>query len=102
MDQLLDQFSVPQPAGEGEIFDGRVLAVTDAGVVVDVGGKFEGLVPAQEFSIRAIPLNSAPGKQLKLSGYTSAKTDTCCFLTRAPTGGACGSASRSPIGSTPT
>src|SRR6185437_405173 len=49
MDQLLDQFSAPQPAGEGEIFDGRVLAVTDAGVVVDVGGKFEGLVPAQEF-----------------------------------------------------
>ncbi len=49
MDQLLDQFSTPQAAAEGEIFDGRVLAVTDAGVVVDVGGKFEGLVPAQEF-----------------------------------------------------
>jgi len=50
MDQLLDQFSAPEPvAAEGEIFDGRVLAVTDAGVIVDVGGKFEGLVPAQEF-----------------------------------------------------
>ena len=49
MDQLLDQFSTPQAAAEGEIFDGRVLAVTEAGVVVDVGGKFEGLVPAQEF-----------------------------------------------------
>jgi small subunit ribosomal protein S1 len=50
MDQLLDQFSAPAPvAAEGEIFDGRVLAVTDAGVIVDVGGKFEGLVPAQEF-----------------------------------------------------
>ena len=49
MDQLLDQFSTPPAASEGEIFDGRVLAVTDAGVVVDVGGKFEGLVPAQEF-----------------------------------------------------
>ena len=50
MDQLLDQFSAPEPvAAEGDIFDGRVLAVTDAGVVVDVGGKFEGLVPAQEF-----------------------------------------------------
>lgn len=58
MDQLLDQFSVPQPAGEGEIFDGRVLAVTDAGVVVDVGGKFEGLVPAQEF------LDSGPDVRL--------------------------------------
>ena len=50
MDQLLDQFSTPAPVvSEGEIFDGRVLAVTDAGVIVDVGGKFEGLVPAQEF-----------------------------------------------------
>jgi len=49
MDQLLDQFSTPQTAAEGEIFDGRVLAVTEAGVVVDVGGKFEGLIPAQEF-----------------------------------------------------
>ena len=40
MDQLLDQFSTPEPAvTEGEIFDGRVLAVTDAGVIVDVGGK---------------------------------------------------------------
>ncbi|HXW61515.1 MAG TPA: 30S ribosomal protein S1 [Candidatus Acidoferrales bacterium] len=49
MDQLLDQFSTPASTAEGEIFDGRVLAVTEAGVVVDVGGKFEGLVPAQEF-----------------------------------------------------
>lgn len=51
MDQLLDQYATPGPAiAEGEIFDGRVLAVTDAGVVVDVGGKFEGLVPASEFT----------------------------------------------------
>jgi len=50
MDRLLDQFSSPPPvAAEGEIFDGRVLAINDLGVVVDVGGKFEGLVPAQEF-----------------------------------------------------
>lgn len=50
MEQLIDQYAVPQavPAG-GEIFDGRVIAVTDLGVVVDVGAKFEGLVPAQEF-----------------------------------------------------
>jgi hypothetical protein len=55
MDQLLDQFSAPPAANEGEIFDGRVLAVTDAGVVVDVGGKFEGLVPAREFVDTANP-----------------------------------------------
>jgi small subunit ribosomal protein S1 len=61
MDQLLDQFSAPAPViAEGEIFDGRVLTVTDAGVVVDVGGKFEGLVPAEEFleSGGAIPFGA--------------------------------------------
>jgi small subunit ribosomal protein S1 len=50
MEKLIEQYAVPEPAAaEGEIFDGRVVAVTDAGVIVDVGGKFEGLVPAQEF-----------------------------------------------------
>ena len=50
MEQLIDQYAVPQPVPTGgEIFDGRVIAVTDLGVVVDVGAKFEGLVPAQEF-----------------------------------------------------
>src|SRR5579864_6719316 len=50
MEQLIDQYAVPQPVSSGgEIFDGRVIAVTDLGVVVDVGAKFEGLVPAQEF-----------------------------------------------------
>lgn len=50
MEQLIDQYAAPQPGVVGgEIFDGRVIAVTDLGVVVDVGAKFEGLVPAQEF-----------------------------------------------------
>ena len=50
MEQLIDQYAVPPPASSGgEIFEGRVIAVTDLGVVVDVGAKFEGLVPAQEF-----------------------------------------------------
>ena len=50
MEKLIEQYAVPEPAAaEGEIFDGRVVAVTDAGVIVDVGGKFEGLVPASEF-----------------------------------------------------
>jgi small subunit ribosomal protein S1 len=67
MDQLLDQFSSPAPTvAEGEIFDGRVLAVTEAGVVVDVGSKFEGLVPAQEFleSGGAIPFG--PGQTIEV------------------------------------
>lgn len=67
MDQLLDQFSTPAPAAaEGEIFDGRVLAVTDAGVVVDVGGKFEGLVPAQEFLDSGSPIEFGAGQTIEV------------------------------------
>ena len=67
MDQLLDQFSTPQAvAAEGEIFDGRVLAVTDAGVVVDVGGKFEGLVPAQEFLDSGSPIEFGEGQTIEV------------------------------------
>ncbi len=67
MDQLLDQFSSPEslPA-EGEIFDGHVLAVTDAGVVVDVGGKFEGLVPAQEFADSGSPIEFGKGQTIEV------------------------------------
>lgn len=67
MDQLLDQFSVPEAAvAEGEIFEGRVLAVTDAGVVVDVGGKFEGLVPAQEFLDSGNPIEFGEGQTIEV------------------------------------
>jgi small subunit ribosomal protein S1 len=67
MDQLLDKFSAPAPAiAEGEIFDGRVLAVTDAGVVVDVGGKFEGLVPAQEFLDSGSPIEFGKGQTIEV------------------------------------
>lgn len=66
MDQLLDQFSTPPAATEGEIFDGRVLAVTDAGVVVDVGGKFEGLVPAQEFLDSGEPIEFGEGQTIEV------------------------------------
>lgn len=67
MDQLLDQFSVPeQVVAEGEIFEGRVLAVTDAGVVVDVGGKFEGLVPAQEFLDSGNPIEFGEGQTIEV------------------------------------
>ncbi len=67
MDQLMEQFSVPEPvAAEGEIFDGHVLAVTDAGVIVDVGGKFEGLVPAQEFVDSGSPIEFGPGQTIEV------------------------------------
>jgi small subunit ribosomal protein S1 len=66
MDELMHQFEASQAAAEGEIFDGRVLAVTDAGVVVDVGGKFEGLVPAQEFLDSGSPIEFGPGQTIEV------------------------------------
>lgn len=67
MDQLLDQFAAPEPVvAEGEIFDGHVLAVTDAGVIVDVGGKFEGLVPAQEFADTGTPIQFGAGQTIEV------------------------------------
>ena len=51
MEQLLEQYATPHQApAEGEIESGQVVAITDAGVVVDLGGKTEGLIPAQEFA----------------------------------------------------
>jgi small subunit ribosomal protein S1 len=67
MDQLIDQFIAPEAAAaEGEIFDGRVLAVTEAGVVVDVGGKFEGLVPASEFLESGAPIEFGEGQTIEV------------------------------------
>jgi small subunit ribosomal protein S1 len=49
-ERLLEQYSVPQQApSEGEILEGHVVAITELGVVVDLGAKNEGLIPAQEF-----------------------------------------------------
>jgi small subunit ribosomal protein S1 len=47
MDELLDLYSRPTLA-EGEIVKGRVLKVTPSDVVVDIGYKSEGLLPAPE------------------------------------------------------
>ena len=67
MDQLLDQFATPETAvAQGEVFEGHVLAVTEAGVVVDVGGKFEGLVPAQEFLDAGNPIEFGPGQTIEV------------------------------------
>jgi len=68
MEELLDQYATPPTAStdEGEIFDGHVIAVTDAGVVVDVGGKFEGLVPAQEFAESGGAMPFGPGQTIEV------------------------------------
>ena len=51
MEQLMEQYAAPHQApAEGEIESGQVVAITDSGVVVNLGGKTEGLIPAQEFA----------------------------------------------------
>ena len=66
MDQLIDQYAVPQQApAEGETVEGRVIAVTELGVVVDFGAKSEGLVLAQEFvEMGGIPFE--PGQMIEV------------------------------------
>jgi len=51
MEQLMEQYAAPHQApSEGEIESGQVVAVIELGVVVNLGGKTEGLIPAQEFA----------------------------------------------------
>src|SRR5579884_1635388 len=51
MRELLEQYgTLAEAAPEGEFVEGRVVAFTDLGVVVDIGGKAEALIPAQEFT----------------------------------------------------
>lgn len=50
MSELIEQYAeAPNAAPEGEIIEGKVVAYTELGVVVDLGTKSEGLIPAQEF-----------------------------------------------------
>jgi small subunit ribosomal protein S1 len=67
LNQLMDQYSAPQEAPtEGEIVEGRVIAVNDLGVVVDIGTKTEGLIPAQEFVEAADPAKLLPGHTIEV------------------------------------
>jgi small subunit ribosomal protein S1 len=56
MSKLIEQYSEPQEGTtQNEIIEVKVVAYTEQGVVVDVGGKTEGLIPAVEFSETDIP-----------------------------------------------
>jgi small subunit ribosomal protein S1 len=48
---LLDDYSQFGRTGEGEVLFGHVLNVTDKEVIVDIGRKSEGLVPATQFAL---------------------------------------------------
>jgi small subunit ribosomal protein S1 len=71
MEQLMEQYAAPHQApAEGAIETGQVVAVTDLGVVVDLGGKTEGLIPAQEFaeSDGPFPLQVAQPVEVQRTG----------------------------------
>jgi small subunit ribosomal protein S1 len=56
MSKLIDQYSEPQEAAsQNEIIEVKVVAYTEQGVVVDLGGKTEGLIPAVEFTETEVP-----------------------------------------------
>ncbi len=56
MSKLIEQYSEPQEAtAQNEIIEVKVVAYTEHGVVVDLGGKTEGLIPAAEFQETDIP-----------------------------------------------
>lgn len=47
-EHLMEDYSHFAPPSEGEVLEGRVLAVTDKEVIVDFGYKSEGLVPLEQ------------------------------------------------------
>jgi small subunit ribosomal protein S1 len=56
MSKLMEQYGEPQEAAsQNEIIEVKVVAYTEQGVVVDLGQKTEGLIPAVEFSETEIP-----------------------------------------------
>jgi small subunit ribosomal protein S1 len=56
MSKLLEQYDEQhEAASQNEIIEVKVVAYTEHGVVVDLGGKTEGLIPAAEFSETDIP-----------------------------------------------
>ncbi|HET9400928.1 MAG TPA: 30S ribosomal protein S1 [Candidatus Acidoferrales bacterium] len=51
LNELIDHYPTPQEqAAEHRELEGRVVAISELGVAVDIGAKSEGLIPAQEFS----------------------------------------------------
>lgn len=68
MGELIEKYPTPQgKKAENEVLTGTVVALNDLGVVVDIGAKREGLIPAAEFaevSLTAPPLT--PGQIIEI------------------------------------
>lgn len=60
-EHLLEDYGHYAPPTQGEIFEGRVLKVTEKEVIVDFGYKCEGLVPIEQFIQPDGQLNVQPG-----------------------------------------
>jgi small subunit ribosomal protein S1 len=80
MNQLIEQYPTPgeKPAKgknpapkpkkvENEVVEGKVVTLNDLGVVVDIGGKKEGLIPASEFAEVALTVPPlSPGQTVEV------------------------------------
>jgi small subunit ribosomal protein S1 len=64
--KLLDQYGSVGSLTEGEVVKGRVLKVTAAEVVIDVGFKSEGIIPLQEFIDSAGSINVKAGDEIEV------------------------------------
>jgi len=74
LDQLIEQYAAQQQApAEGEFVEGRVIAVTELGVVVDIGAKSEGLIPASEFVDSEAGLRLGPGQTVEVQRLNERK-----------------------------
>lgn len=60
-EHLLEDYGHFAPPAQGEIFEGRVLKVTDKEVIVDFGYKCEGLVPIEQFLLPDGRISVQPG-----------------------------------------
>jgi small subunit ribosomal protein S1 len=60
-EHLIEDYSHFAPPAEGELFEGRVLKVTEKEVIVDFGYKSEGLVPIEQFTHAGGQVSIQPG-----------------------------------------
>jgi small subunit ribosomal protein S1 len=69
MGELINQYPSPEEKSaetEKKVIEGRVIALNDLGVVVDIGTKREGLIPASEFAEVTTAPPLTPGQMVEV------------------------------------
>src|SRR5687768_2640247 len=61
---LLENFESQSTIMPGEIVEGRVIKVSDRGVIIDIGFKSEGIVAVEEFTDSEGKVSVKPGDQV--------------------------------------